>query len=308
LKSDKPRLVVILGPTSIGKSGVAIEISKRVKAEIISADSLQVYRLLDIGTAKPTREDQKIVTHHLIDIVDPHEEFNAGLFKKHADSVILKLSRHHTRSIVVGGTYLYVRVLLHGLIQGVANNKQIRDRLRILKSSFGVPYVYDKLRSLDPEAASRIHLNDYVRIERALESYFISGKRISYLQKEHGFKNIEYNYLKIGLYDKIENLKRRIEERVDSMVAKGVVEEVEKIRKMGFSPLLKPLQAIGYRQINQYLEKEISLQRAIDLIKRDTRRLANRQMTWLRKDKEINWYKIPFDTNAIITEVNKFYS
>lgn len=308
MKNNKPRLLVILGPTSIGKSRAAIDIAKRVNGEIISADSLQVYRYLDIGTAKPTKGDQKDVAHHLIDIVDPDEEFNAGIYRKHAISVIDKKKAPQTQIIVVGGTYLYVRVLLHGLIQGVASNKEIRDRLRILKSSLGVGYVYEKLKSLDPDSASRIHVNDYVRIERALESYLISGHRISYLQSKHGFKTNEFDYVKIGLYDERDVIRRRIDDRVDCMIKSGLIEEVERIRKMGFVPTLKPLQSIGYRQINQFLDQEISLKRAIDLIKRDTKRLAKRQMTWLRRDKEINWYKVPIDMNLVVPEVNKFFS
>ncbi|MFQ5787929.1 MAG: tRNA (adenosine(37)-N6)-dimethylallyltransferase MiaA [Thermodesulfobacteriota bacterium] len=307
MKDSKPRLLVILGPTAIGKSRAAIEIAKRVNGEIISADSLQVYRYLDIGTAKPTKDERIEVAHHLIDIIDPDEEFNSGIFKKSAKSVISKLEETQTKIIVVGGTYLYVRVLLHGLIQGVASNKEIRDRLRILKSSLGVGYVYEKLKSLDPDSASRIHENDYVRIERALESYFMTGHKISYLQSKHGFKTNEFDYIKIGLYDERDVIRRRIDDRVDSMIKSGFIEEVERIRRMGFGPTLKPLQSIGYRQISQYLEEDISLNRAIELIKRDTKRLAKRQMTWLRRDKEINWYKLPLDMNLVVNELNKFY-
>lgn len=307
MKDNKPRLLVILGPTAIGKSRAAIEIAKRVNGEIISADSLQVYRYLDIGTAKPTKDEQKYVAHHLIDIIDPDEEFNAGIFRKSAKSVISKLEETQTKIIVVGGTYLYVRVLLHGLIQGVAGNKGIRDRLRILKSSLGVGYVYEKLKSLDPDSASRIHENDYVRIERALESYFMTGHKISYLQSKHGFKTNEFDYIKIGLYDDRDVMRRRIDDRVDSMIKSGFIEEVERIRRMGFVPTLKPLQSIGYRQISQYLDEDIPLNRAIELIKRDTKRLAKRQMTWLRRDKEINWYRVPLDMNLVVTGLNKFY-
>lgn len=307
MKDSKARLIVILGPTAIGKSRAAIEIAKRVNGEIISADSLQVYRYLDVGTAKPTKDEQKEVAHHLIDIIDPDEEFNVGIFRKCAKSVISKLKGTQTKIIVVGGTYLYVRVLLHGLIQSVASNKEIRDRLRILKSSLGVGYVYEKLKSLDPDSASRIHVNDYVRIERALESYFITGHKISYLQSKHGFKTNEFDYIKIGLYDERDAIRRRIDDRVDSMIKSGFIEEVERIRRMGFVPTLKPLQSIGYRQISQYLDEDISLNRAIELIKRDTKRLAKRQMTWLRKDKEINWYRVPLDMNLVFTKLNKFY-
>jgi tRNA dimethylallyltransferase len=308
VRSNKPRLLVILGPTAIGKSSLAVEIAKRINGKILSADSLQVYRYLDIGTAKPSKEEQTQVDHHLIDIIDPDEEFNAGLFREYANSVIGKLTKDRTKLIVVGGTYLYVRVLLHGLIDGAASNKEIRNRFRALRSTFGVGYFYEKLKSLDPESALRIHSNDYVRIERALESYYTTGQKISNLQKKHGFRDNEYSYLKIGLYDERDAIKKRIEDRVDSMIKNGFVEEVQAIRSLGFIPTLKPLQSIGYRQINQYLDKNNSLKAAVELIKRDTKRLAKRQMTWLRRDKEINWHKVPLDVDSMISEINKFFS
>lgn len=308
MRSNKPRLLVILGPTAIGKTSLAVEIAKRINGEILSADSLQVYRYLDIGTAKPSKEEQAQVDHYLIDIIDPDEEFNAGLFREYANSVIGNLTKNRAKLIVVGGTYLYVRVLLHGLIDGAASTKEIRDGFRVLKSSFGVGYFYEKLKSVDPESALRIHSNDHVRIERALESYYITGEKISSLQKKHGFRNNEYSYLKIGLYDERDAIRKRIEDRVDSMIKNGFVEEVEAIRSMGFIPALKPLQSIGYRQINQYLDEDVSLKTAVELIKRDTKRLAKRQMTWLRGDEEINWHKVPLDVDSITSEINKFFS
>ncbi len=307
MTSKKPRLLVILGPTAIGKSSLAVEIAMRTNGEILSADSLQVYRYLDIGTAKPSKEQQNQVGHHLIDIIDPDEEFNAGLFRESAGSVIRELTRKGTKLIVVGGTYLYVRVLLRGLIPGVASSRELRDIFSFLKSSFGVGYFYEKLKSLDPESALRIHSNDYVRIERALESYYLTGEKISDLQKKHGFRDNEYTYIKVGLYDERDAIGKRIEDRVDSMIKNGFVEEVEKIRSMGFSPTLKPLQSIGYRQINQYLDEEISLMAAVELIKRDTRRLAKRQMTWLKSDKEIRWYRRHEDLGSLMNEVEAFY-
>ena len=307
MTSNKPKLMVILGPTAIGKSCLSLEIANTINGEILSADSLQVYRYLDIGTAKPTREEQTQVGHHLIDIKEPDEEFNAGLFRQCANSVIRKLTKKRTNLIVVGGTYLYVRVLLHGLIAGARGNKEIRDRFRVLRSSYGVEYVYEKLKSLDPESALGIHSNDYVRIERALESYYLTGEKISTLKKQHGFRDKEYCYLKIGLYDEKDAIRRRIEDRVDSMIRNGFIEEVQEIRSMGFPPTLKPLQSIGYRQVSQYLDNKISLKMAIELTKRDTKRLAKRQMTWLKSDKEINWYRLPEDLGRLVNEVEAFY-
>ncbi|HZX14933.1 MAG TPA: tRNA (adenosine(37)-N6)-dimethylallyltransferase MiaA [Thermodesulfobacteriota bacterium] len=303
---DKPKLLVILGPTAVGKSKVGIEIAKRIGGEIVNADSLQVYRYLDIGTAKPLKEEHKQVPHHLIDIIDPNKEFNAGLYRKTAVEVIRDLHKRSAKKILVGGTYLYVRVLLYGIIEGISADMEIRDRLRKLKSTFGISYIYEKLKSFDSESAIRIHPNDYVRIERALEAYYLTGSRMSELQEKHGFKENEYEVLKIGLLEEREILRKRIDERVDRMLEEGLVDEVKKLLEMGFGKDLKPMQSIGYKQINQYLDGEITVDRAIELIKRDTKRFAKRQMTWLRKDKDIHWYHLPEDLEKIINEAEIF--
>ncbi len=303
---DEPKLFVILGPTAVGKSKVGIEIAKRIGGEIVNADSLQVYRYLDIGTAKPRKEEREQVPHHLIDIIDPNKDFNAGLYRKTAVEVIRDLHKRSAKMILVGGTYLYVRVLLYGIIEGISADMEIRDRLRRLKSTFGISYVYEKLKSLDPDTASRIHPNDYVRIERALEAYYLTGSRMSELQEKHGFKENEYEVIKIGLLEEREILRKRIDERVDRMIEEGLVDEVKKLREMGFAKDLKPMQSIGYKHINQYLDGEITLDKAIELIKRDTKRFAKRQMTWLRKDKDIHWYHFPEGLEKIVNEAEIF--
>jgi len=304
---DKPKLLVILGPTASGKSKLGIEIAKRIGGDIVNADSLQVYRYLDIGTAKPSEDELNQVTHHLIDVVDPGEEFNAGILRKLASQLIEELSRKSAKTIVVGGAYLYVRVLLYGIIDGIPKDKEIRDNLKDVKSNFGVRYLYEKLKSLDPDSASRIHANDYVRIERALETYYLTGKRISELQEKHGFGENEYEVLKIGISEDREVLRRKIDERVDKMIQKGLVYEVKKLRKMGFGKELKPMQSIGYKQVNRYIDGEIELEVAIDLIKRDTKRLAKRQMTWLRADRDIKWYHLPEDFETVLKEAYAFF-
>ncbi|HEX3036373.1 MAG TPA: tRNA (adenosine(37)-N6)-dimethylallyltransferase MiaA, partial [Thermodesulfobacteriota bacterium] len=207
----------------------------------------------------------------------------------------------------VGGTYLYVRVLLYGLVEGISADKKIRENLRKLKLTFGTSYLYEGLKLLDPDSASRIHPNDYVRIERALEAYYVTGERMSDLQSEHGFREGEYEVLKIGLFEEREVLRRKIDERVDRMVESGLVDEVKKLREMGYNKDLKPMQSIGYKQVNRYLDGEITLDRAIELIKRDTKRFAKRQMTWLRRDKDIRWFHLPEDFDKIISVVNSFF-
>lgn len=304
---DRPKIIVILGPTAAGKSELSIQIAKRIGGEIVNADSLQVYKYMDIGTAKPSRAERGDIPHHLIDIIDPSTEFNAGAYRKTAQEAIQELHKKGIRIILVGGTYLYVRVLLYGLIEGISANREIRDRLRRLKSDFEVSYIYEKLKSLDPGAAGRIHPNDYVRIERALEAYYITGTKMSELQEKHGFKGDEYEVLKIGIFEEREVLRKKIDQRVDRMIESGLVDEVRKLREMGFGRDLKPMQSIGYKHINQYVDGEIALDKAIELIKRDTKRLAKRQMTWLRRDKGICWYRIPEDLDRIMYRVEDFY-
>ncbi|HSE84133.1 MAG TPA: tRNA (adenosine(37)-N6)-dimethylallyltransferase MiaA [Thermodesulfobacteriota bacterium] len=307
MTKDKPKIIAILGPTAVGKSNLGIEIAKKIGGEIINADSLQVYKYLDIGTAKTSKKERNEVPHHLIDIVFPDEDFNAGTYRKLAGQTIKELHEKSAKIILVGGTYLYVRVLLYGLVEGVSADKEIREDIRKLKSAFGTSYLYEELKSLDPDSASRIRANDYVRIERALEAYYLTGERMSELQAEHGFREDEYEVLKIGLFEEREVLRRKINERVDRMVESGLVDEVKKLREMGYNKDLKPMQSIGYKQVNQYLDGEITLDRAIELIKRDTKRFAKRQMTWLRSDKDIRWFHLPEDFDKIISIVTTFF-
>lgn len=307
MKSDKPRLLVILGPTASGKSKLGMDIAEALRSEIVSADSLQLYRHLDIGTAKPSREERGIVPHHIIDIIDPDEEFNAGKFRAEARKVIEELRGSGKGIILVGGTYLYVKVLLSGLIEDLPADQEIRNSLKKLSSEFGTGCVYERLKSLDPEAAARIHPNDYVRAERALEVFYLTGEKMSHLQSLHEFGEREFEYIKIGIRVDREELKRRIDLRVDKMIDGGLVEEVRGLRRMGYGPELKPMQSIGYKEINRYIDGEIGLEEAVGLIKRDTRRFAKRQMTWLRRDREIVWFEIPVDYEKALDTARAFF-
>ena len=307
MKPNKPKLLVVLGPTAVGKSRVGIDIAKRIGGEIINADSLQLYKYLNIGTAKPTANEMSEIVHHLVDIADPKQEFNAGVFRTHANSIIDKLHNEGTNIIVVGGTYLYVKVLLSGLIEGLPASPEIRANIKKLRSTFGLPYVYERLCTLDPEAASKIHPNDYVRTERALEVNYLTGQKMSELQSRHSFQDQNFDYLKIGIHQERQELRERIDLRVDSMLEQGLVDEVEKLREMGYTKDLKPMQSIGYKEINQFLDGDISLDEAVELIKRDTKRFAKRQMTWLRKDDEINWFELDKDYDQMIGMAKKFF-
>lgn len=308
MKTNKPKLLVILGPTAVGKSVLGIDIAKRLGGEIINADSLQVYKHLNIGTAVPTSSELKEVRHHLIDIVPPSEDFNAGIFRSLASNVIEELHENTKNIILVGGTYLYVKALLSGLIEGLPASAEIRDNIKKLRLTFGLPYVYERLKTLDPDAASKIHPNDYVRTERALEVYYLTGQRMSEFQSRHGFMDRDYEYIKIGISLERELLRERIDQRVDRMIEDGLVDEVRRLREMGYGSDLKPMQSIGYKEINQFLDGELELDEAAQLIKRDTKRFAKRQMTWLRKDDEISWFEKDRDLDEILIQAGEFFN
>lgn len=308
MKTKKPKLIVVLGPTAVGKSAVGIDIAKRLGGEIINADSLQVYRHFNIGTAKPNSENLREIEHHLIDVVNPDDDYNAGMFRSQAASVIENLHENKKNIILVGGTYLYVKVLLSGLIEGLPANKDIRENIKKLRLTFGLPYVYERLQTLDPEAASKIHPNDYVRTERALEVNYLTGQKMSHFQSQHSFQDQDYEYLKIGISLDREQLRGRIDNRVDQMIEEGLVDEVNSLREMGYDRDLKPMQSIGYKEINQFLDGGIDLDEAIELIKRDTKRFAKRQMTWLRKDDEISWYEKDSGLDQILDRAENFFT
>jgi tRNA dimethylallyltransferase len=285
----KPRLVAVVGPTASGKSSLALNLALKFGGEIISADSVQVYRGLDIGTAKPSAEERRLVPHHLIDILDPDQEHSAALFRKQADEVIHRLHLHDTPIFVAGGTGLYLKVLSRGIFRGPGGDSQVRDALHRRAETEGKGVLHRELQLLDPESASRIHPHDILRIIRALEVCSLAKKPISHFQREHGFRESPYEILKIGLQCDREALFRRIECRVEEMLKMGWVEEVKSLLMKGYSPTLKSMQTVGYKHFVSHLTGEIDLARAVELTKRDTRRYAKRQITWFKADKEIHW-------------------
>ena len=307
MSCDLPKLVIILGPTACGKSELAIKLAVDIGFEIISADSLQIYKHFDIGTAKPAVQTLSSIAHHLIDIVKPDCEFNAGLFRKNAIQVIDILLTKNKKILVVGGTYLYVRVLTEGLIEGVEPDSNYREQLKTERYLYGNQYIYKQLIRCDPESAKNIAENDYVRIERALEVYHLTGIKMSQLQKQHSFSEKPYNVFKIGIDIEREILKNIIEIRLDKMLKDGFTDEVIKLRDMGYDKTLKPMQSIGYKEINDYLDGLISFETAKDKIIINTRRLAKRQMTWLRRDKDIRWYELPDAYARVVNDLKQFY-
>ena len=280
-------LLVIVGPTAVGKTEVAVNLARRVKGEVISADSRQIYREMDIGTAKPSERIRKEIPHHLIDVVFPDEVFNAAEFGVRARSIIKRLQKERKLPILVGGSGLYIRAAVDGLFVGPGADWELRERLKEKARREGNESLYRDLKRIDPEAASRIHPNDQRRIIRALEVYELTGKKISSYQKERSARLS--GVVMIGLERKRESLYRLINERVDRMIGQGLIEEVKSLLDKGYSEDLPSMQGLGYRQIIGYLKGDYSKEEAIRLIKRDTRRFARRQLNWFKKDDRIIW-------------------
>jgi tRNA dimethylallyltransferase len=274
----------------VGKTGLVVQLAKYFSAEIVNADSMQVYRFMEIGTAKPTVVDRSEVVHHLLDIVDPDEDFDASRYSRLAREVIDNLSRQGTPAIVVGGTGLYLKALFHGLFPGVPSNLQLRQRLRCEAEKDGGIELYQRLEQVDPVTAQRLHPHDLFRIIRALEIWESSGKPVSSLRQEHGFKERPFHTLKIGLRCSRSELYERIDRRVEAMMAKGFLEEVRGLLSRGYGSHLQSMQALGYRHMLKHLLNGIDLAEAVRTMKRDTRRYAKRQMTWFRSDQKINWF------------------
>jgi tRNA dimethylallyltransferase len=304
----KPKLVAVVGPTGTGKSGLALKLAEKLGGEIISADSVQVYRGFDIGTAKVSPAERRKVPHHLIDILGPEEDYSAASFRNQADRIIHRLEEKGKAIFVVGGTGLYLKVLSRGLFHGPGGDPDMRDSLRQKAKGEGEGYLHRELERVDPETASRLHPHDTFRVLRALEVYHHSRKPLSQFQKEHGFRESPYEVLKIGLCDNRQELYRRIESRVDSMIEKGWLKEVQDLLSQGISPRAKPMQSLGYKRLISFLAGEIDWVRAVNLIKQDTRRYAKRQITWFKADPDIHWFSSGVESYPAIWEkVSDFF-
>jgi tRNA dimethylallyltransferase len=279
------KVIVLLGPTGVGKTGASIILAKELKTEIISADSMQIYRHMDIGTAKPSEEERAAVRHHMIDIVDPSEAYSAGRYIAEVRPVIERLQQEGRIPVVVGGTGLYIKAMTRGLFTGPASDLSLREAL-LAREEEQKGSLYAYLREIDPEAAGRVERNDIRRIIRAIEVCMKSGDTITSFQKELT-RPLPYDFVKIGLTRERKELYIMIDERVDIMLKQGLLDEVKKILSM--KPDRTPLQAIGYKEIMRFLNQEIDLQEAVRLIKRNSRRYAKRQFTWFRQEKNIHW-------------------
>ncbi|MFP3869112.1 MAG: tRNA (adenosine(37)-N6)-dimethylallyltransferase MiaA [Desulfobacteraceae bacterium] len=285
---DLPPVAVIVGPTGAGKTGLAIRLAQELGAEIVSADSLQVYREMDIGTAKPTPKQRAVAPHHLIDMVFPDEQFDAAQYCRRGRRVIADLQARGIPPLVVGGTGLYIKALLQGLFDDQMHDRMIRKRLRQELATLDLPELYARLQRLDSKTAIRLHPNDAFRILRALEVIEASGQPLSRLQQAHRFQDRPYRVLKLGLALERHQLYHRINTRVAEMLAQGLLTEVKDLLRR-YDPWLKPFQSLGYRHLIAYLQDGGDWDATIDRLKRDTRRYAKRQLTWFRADPEIHW-------------------
>jgi tRNA dimethylallyltransferase len=286
-------IIAIVGPTASGKSAVAIALAGKLKAEIISFDSLQIYKYLNIGTAKPRRAELRKARHHLIGICDPVEEFNAGMFVRLAEKKIEQLAKQKKNVILVGGTGLYLKALLEGLSEAPPQDRQFRRRMAVQAQKYGKKYLHNKLCKIDPIAAARIHPNNVERVIRALEIYYQTGKPFSQWQRQTAAPR--YQARIIGLSRNRQKLYARIDQRVEEMFRQGLVREVRSLIKRGYSPKLKPMQSLGYRQVCQYLAGKLTLAAAIYQTKLETRHYAKRQLSWFRHTKGIKWFPIKND-------------
>lgn len=300
----KPLVVFIVGPTGTGKTETAIEVARAVGAEIVSADSMQFYRGMEVGTAKPTPSQRAEVVHHLIDHVPPHQRYNVADFYADATAAIDGILERGRLPLVVGGSGLYVRALANKLDLPVAEpDDELRQRLRAFARHSGPGALHDRLRKVDPVSAARIHPNDTKRLIRAIEIYERTGKPMSHVYSEAPAPTDRYACLMFGLTCDREELYRRVEERCDRMVNSGLLREVQGLLDAGYTPELQAMQAIGYKEFAAFLRGEISFPEAVDTFKRNTRRYVKRQLTWFRADQRIRWIDVLVESpGPLITE------
>jgi tRNA dimethylallyltransferase len=301
----RPRVATLAGPTAVGKTAVALEIAQQLNAEIVNADSLQVYREMDIGTAKPTMAERTLVPHHLVDIVDPDEAYNAARYLQDGRMIISRLHDRGVPPLVVGGTGLYIKALLHGLLQDGEAPYAIRQRLREDLNSLGLAALYERLKQRDPVTQEKLPPGDSYRILRALEVMEATGRPMSALQDEHRFRDAPYETLKLGLNLPREELYARIDRRVEVMLAAGWLTEVRGLLDR-YGAVVRPLKSLGYRHLIAYLKGEWDWEEAVESIKRETRHYAKRQLTWFGADPEVRWFH-PGEVTELTKLLKEFF-
>jgi tRNA dimethylallyltransferase len=309
MQSQRRVVILLVGPTAVGKTELSLRIARVLKGEIVSADSRQLYKHMDIGTAKPSLEQQSLVRHHCIDLLAPDEYYSAGEYGRHSRKVIDVLLNQGKVPIVVGGSGLYIRALVDGFFDPHVYNGEIRRKLRERLEALGPEGLHGQLKSVDHEAAGRIHPNDGQRIIRALEVYEITKRPLSDLQKESMEKKADFTPLFIGLNRSREELHRRIDRRVDEMIERGLIDEVKRLSEMGFDRSLNSMQTVGYQEVFSFLDGEIDLEEAIHLLKKNSRRYAKRQLTWFKRDSRVRWFALSEgeDLTPIMNRIMELY-
>jgi tRNA dimethylallyltransferase len=307
--APKKPVVVLTGPTASGKTSLALRMAKRFDGEIINADSMQVFRFMDIGTAKPSLEERAVVPHHLFDVASPDDEYSAGRYAIEARAAAERIHASGKLVLLVGGTGLYIRAFLEGLIETGGADVELRERLEKEHATAveaGVPLkLFRRLEELDPRAATKIHPNDLRRTIRALEIVDRCGREASTVRSEHGFQSSPFESLHLALDPGREIVNERINRRCDEMMERGLLQEVRRLRELGYGPGLRPMQAIGYRHINPVADGSDTLANAVEQMKTDTRRFARRQRTWLRKVEGAQWCD-PGEAGPIEQQVEDF--
>lgn len=312
---EKSPLIVITGPTAVGKTELSIRLAREIHGEIISADSMQVYRHMDIGSAKITEEEMEGIPHYLIDVLEPADEFNVVTFQKMAKKALEVIYSHGSIPIIAGGTGFYIQALLYDIdFKENPGGLQLRERLEALCDENGPQYLHRRLAEVDPESAAAIHSNNKKRVIRALEYFYQTGEKISAHNERERSKVSPYRFLYYVVNTDRSLLYRRIDERVDRMMAGGLVEEVKSLKALGCHKGMVSMQGLGYKEILDYLDGNLSLEEAVRILKRDTRHFAKRQLTWFKREREVRWLNLPefgFDKeqvlSAMVSEINQFF-
>lgn len=302
------KVIIIVGPTAIGKTYVSIELAKRFETEIISADSMQIYKYMNIGTAKVTKEEKQNIKHHMIDIIEPNEAHSVSEFKNLVEKIIDDILDKNRNPIIVGGSGLYINSIMYDLDFGNAkSDEKIRNLYTQYYEDHGEDALYDKLLEIDPKACEKIHKNNIKRVIRALEVNHITGEKFSEINTDIRKQNDKkYNTIVIGLKMDRKILYQRINERVDQMFEDGLIEEVKWLTEKGYHKNLVSMQGIGYKEIIAYFRGLVTLEECKNILKRNTRRFAKRQFTWFSKDEEIKWFDIE-SISDIDNTIEKIY-
>lgn len=303
----REEILAIVGPTAVGKTKLSLRLAQDLAGEIISADSMQIYEGMDIGTAKASPEEQELVPHHMIDIAEPDEEFSVADFQSEVDELIPAIDQRGKLPMLVGGTGLYVKSVIQGfLFPDMEKDWELRNRLEAEAEEKGTEHVHDKLKEVDPTLADKLHPNDLRRVIRGIEVYRQTGKTITHFKKKAKERPPRYKADKIGLFREREKLYERINKRVENMIDQGLIAEVKNLYEQGYDLELTSMQALGYKQLIKHFEGEYDLEEAIRLIKRDTRHFAKKQLTWFKRDDSIKWFDVgKYDFNELVTAVKK---